>query len=124
MSANKDSLKSIAYFIIKISALAYGHYYFSKRILAAVNINNMQSAASYSVLFAGVVLLLLIMFRWSGFFSRLIAAGIGICVFASILVMHALGEQEMNTVFGLIYVSITVVTVALTYFILFRDHSN
>jgi len=120
MSENKESLHGIIKFIVKILVLGGGHYYFSSRIFHALEQNDIQGAAVYSTIFAGVVLLLLIMFRWSGFFSRLIAAIIGVGVFASILAMHYMVDAPVNTTFVMLYGAITLVSIILSFFILFK----
>lgn len=121
MRNKKKVFQSLTIFILKILVLIAGHYFFSSRIFYALEQNNLQSAAFYSAIFAGVVLLLLVMFRSSGFFARLFATILGLGAFASILLMHFTDtEPVINTGFTMIYSGIILLGIVLAFFILFK----
>ena len=80
----------------------------------------MQTAATFAAIFAGIVLVLMIMFRWSGFISRVIALVIGLGVFSSVLVMHIINNPTMSTTFVMIYGGFIAVILLLSILILFK----
>lgn len=117
--ANRETRKNILFMAIKIAVLAAGWYFFTDRILKFAAANEMKSVAIYSGIFAAIVLVMMLMFRWSGFFARVFAAALGIAALASILVKHVTAGVTVTAFIG-IYSGILILTLIAAYFILFR----
>ena len=118
--ANKDTYKSIMLFVIKIAVLVGVYYYFSQKIYNYAGTTDLGKAAAYSGAYAGVVLFLLLMFRWSGFIARALAGLIGIAALSAVIIFYMLSATSLNGPFIGSYLAIEALAIYLGHAILFK----
>jgi len=118
--ANIDSYKSIMFFVIKISFLVGIYYYFSDQINFYANASDWIKATAYSGVYAGVILVLILLFRWSGFFARLLAGLSGIAALAAVVGLHIYNHGFGNVAFIGAYCGILFVSVMVGYMLLYK----
>ena len=120
---SRDSYKSVMIFIVKIVFLVSGYYYFSEQINAYADKQDLRNAAIYSGAYAGMVLVLLLLFRWSHLLARVLAGILGFIAYSSVLALYILNKGTDYTAFIATYSGILLLTVIVGYAILYKKSS-
>ncbi len=118
--AKSEGYKAIMFFVIKISFLVGIYYYFSGQINFYANKPNFMMASYFSGGYAVVISLIILMFRWSGFFSRLLAGLSAIAALGLVIGLHIVNSGFDKVAFISTYFGIMFVSILLGYAILFR----
>lgn len=119
MATKKQLQTALLLFTLKAAGISAGWYYISEVLKLMVEAKNYEMVAFYSGIFAVGILVLLIMFRWSGFLSRVFAGLIALGGSLSILVVHLI-KGPIVPMFVAIYGGISFLTLIIGYFILFK----
>ncbi|VAW79211.1 hypothetical protein MNBD_GAMMA12-427 [hydrothermal vent metagenome] len=115
-----EGYKALIFFVIKISFLVGIYYYFSGQINSYAIKPDFMMASAFSGGYAAVILLIILTFRWSGFFSRILA---GLCATAAlglVIGLHILYNGFDKIAFISTYLGIVFLAILLGYAILFK----
>ncbi len=118
--SDANAYKPIMFFVIKISFLAGVYYYFSDQINIYASTPDLVMAVIYTAAYAGVILLLLLMFRWSGFISRVLAGFGGVAALSIVIGLYLVNNGFSNIAFIGSYIGILTLTILLGYTLLFK----
>ena len=118
--AHNSYYRPLMFFVVKISILTSVYYYFSAQINFFAEKANLAMASAYSAAYAGIVLLIMILFRWNGFFTRLLAGLFGIAALGAVIGLYILKLGFINGAFIGIYLAIFTLAIMLGYVVLFK----
>lgn len=118
--AHNSYYRPLMFFVIKISILTSVYYYFSIQINLFADQADIVTASAYSAAYAVIVLAIMLLFRWNGFFTRLLAGLIGITALGAVIGLHILTQGFINSTFIGIYFSIFALAILLGYVVLFK----
>ena len=118
--AHNSYYRPLMFFVVKISILTSIYYYFSQQINSFAEKGDLMMTSTYSGIYAGIVLAIMLTFRWNGFFTRLLAGLIGIAALGAVIGLYILTNGFINATFIGIYSAIFALAIILGYFVLFK----